>query len=42
MRKLEPLRAPKFSSKHVRRGAAGVCYPEPKTKMEVVKKKAAK
>jgi hypothetical protein len=43
MRKLEPLNPPKFRNKQMSKGAAGVCYPEPKTiKLAVVRRRAAK
>ena len=43
MAKLEPLPPPKFLSKYTSHGAAGVCFPEPKsTKMTVVKRRAIK
>jgi hypothetical protein len=43
MKRLEPLAEPKFRTKQLSKGAAGVCFPEPKvTKMTVVKRKASK
>ncbi|MGA7885275.1 MAG: hypothetical protein WCA44_05985 [Acidobacteriaceae bacterium] len=40
MRKLEPSTPPKFRTKHVRTGAPGVSFPEPKRgKLAVVKAK---
>ena len=43
MRKLEPLPSPKFRTKQMSKGAAGVSYPEKTvTKIAVVRQRASK